>query len=60
MLAIRAVDDPRTLDKVLYVRPLTNMRSFGQLVYLLEKRTGRTLERHYVRGRARRPSGWLP
>lgn len=48
MLAIRAVEDPRTLDKVLYVRPPTNMRSFSQLIHILEKKTGRTLERHYV------------
>uniref|UniRef100_A0ACD6A9P1 Uncharacterized protein n=1 Tax=Avena sativa TaxID=4498 RepID=A0ACD6A9P1_AVESA len=47
-LAIRAVEDPRTLDKVLYVRPPTNVCSFGQLVHLLEKKTGKTLERHYV------------
>uniref|UniRef100_A0ACD5XWM2 Uncharacterized protein n=1 Tax=Avena sativa TaxID=4498 RepID=A0ACD5XWM2_AVESA len=47
-LAIRAVEDPRTLDKVLYVRPPTNVCSFGQLVHLLEKKTGKTLERNYV------------
>lgn len=48
MLTIRAVEDPRTLNKVMYVRPPTNMRSFGQLVELLEKKTGKTLERHFV------------
>lgn len=47
-LAIRAVEDPRTLNKVLYVRPSTNVCSFGQLVHLLEEKTGKTLERHYV------------
>ncbi|XP_044972324.1 phenylcoumaran benzylic ether reductase Pyrc5-like [Hordeum vulgare subsp. vulgare] len=48
MLTIRAVEDPRTLDKILHVRPPANMRSFGQLVHLLEKKTGKTFERHYV------------
>uniref|UniRef100_N1R014 NmrA-like domain-containing protein n=1 Tax=Aegilops tauschii TaxID=37682 RepID=N1R014_AEGTA len=48
MLTIRAVEDPRTLDKILHVRPPANMRSFGQLLHLLEKKTGRTFERHYV------------
>lgn len=44
-LAIRAVEDPRTLNKVLYVRPSTNVCSFGQLVHLLEEKTGKTLSR---------------
>ncbi|VAH59451.1 unnamed protein product [Triticum turgidum subsp. durum] len=48
MLTIRAVEDPRTLDKILHVRPPANMRSFGQLLHLLEKKTGRTFERHYI------------
>lgn len=48
MLAIRAVEDPRTLDKILHLRPPANIRSFGQLAQLVEKKTGRTLERHYV------------
>ena len=47
-MAIRAAEDPRTLNKVLYVRPPTNLCSFGELVHLLEKKTGRTLERNYV------------
>ncbi|CAM0913894.1 unnamed protein product [Alopecurus aequalis] len=48
MLAIKTVEDPRTLNKVLYMRPPTNVCSFGKLVHLLEKKTGRALERQYV------------
>jgi hypothetical protein len=47
-LVIRAVEDPRTLDKVMYVRPPTNICSFAKLVHMVEKKTGRTLKRHYV------------
>jgi hypothetical protein len=47
-LVITAVEDPRTLDKVLYVRPPANVCSFAQLVHLIEKKTGRALERQYV------------
>ncbi|XP_044490933.1 phenylcoumaran benzylic ether reductase Pyrc5-like [Mangifera indica] len=45
---IRAVDDPRTLNKVLYLRPPGNIYSFNDLVSLWEKKIGKTLERVYV------------
>ncbi|KAJ0010902.1 hypothetical protein Pint_34691 [Pistacia integerrima] len=45
---IRAVDDPRTLNKVLYIRPPGNIYSFNDLVSLWEKKIGKTLERVYV------------
>ncbi|GAB4853883.1 Phenylcoumaran benzylic ether reductase Pyrc5 [Ancistrocladus abbreviatus] len=45
---IRAVDDPRTLNKVLYLRPHANIYSFNELVSLWEKKIGKTLERIYV------------
>ncbi|CAN6687471.1 unnamed protein product [Malus baccata var. baccata] len=45
---IRAVDDPRTLNKVLYIRPPANTISFNELVSLWEKKIGKTLERIYV------------
>ncbi|CAN8328766.1 unnamed protein product [Cochlearia groenlandica] len=45
---INAVDDPRTLNKILYVRPPMNTYSFNDLVSLWEKKIGKTLERIYV------------
>ncbi|XVE93648.1 hypothetical protein REPUB_Repub01dG0212200 [Reevesia pubescens] len=45
---IKAVDDPRTLNKVLYIRPPLNTYSFNDLVSLWEKKIGKTLERTYV------------
>ncbi|KAK4801780.1 hypothetical protein SAY86_022267 [Trapa natans] len=45
---IRAVDDPRTLNKILYIRPPANAYSFNDLVSLWEKKIGKTLERIYV------------
>ncbi|KAJ1401272.1 NmrA-like domain [Sesbania bispinosa] len=45
---IKAVDDPRTLNKILYIRPLSNTLSFNELVSLWEKKTGKTLERVYI------------
>jgi len=45
---IKAVDDPRTLNKILYIRPPANTISFNDLVSLWEKKIGKTLERSYV------------
>ncbi|KAA8536093.1 hypothetical protein F0562_028571 [Nyssa sinensis] len=45
---IKAVDDPRTLNKILYIRPAGNIYSFNELVSLWEKKIGKTLERTYV------------
>ncbi|CAK7329676.1 unnamed protein product [Dovyalis caffra] len=45
---IRAVDDPRTLNKILYIKPRANIISFNDLVSLWEKKIGKTLERIYV------------
>ncbi|MCI23664.1 isoflavone reductase-like protein, partial [Trifolium medium] len=45
---IKAVDDPRTLNKILYIRPPANVLSFNDLVSLWEKKIGKTLERIYV------------
>ncbi|XP_059653795.1 phenylcoumaran benzylic ether reductase Betv6 [Cornus florida] len=45
---IKAVDDPRTLNKILYIRPPGNIYSFNDLVSLWEKKIGKTLERIYV------------
>nr|WBU86596.1 EGS [Chimonanthus praecox] len=45
---VKAVDDPRTLNKILYLRPPADTISFNDLVSLWEKLTGKTLERVYV------------
>ncbi|XP_068668610.1 phenylcoumaran benzylic ether reductase Betv6-like [Aristolochia californica] len=45
---ISSVDDPRTLNKILYMRPPANIFSMDELVSLWEKKIGKTLERIYV------------
>ncbi|KAG6498704.1 hypothetical protein ZIOFF_038426 [Zingiber officinale] len=45
---LRAVDDPRTLNKVLYMKPPANILSHNELVSLWEKKVGKTFERVYV------------
>ncbi|EXB91923.1 hypothetical protein L484_009016 [Morus notabilis] len=45
---IRAVEDRRTLNKILYIRPPKNTYSFNELVALWEKKIGKTLEKVYV------------
>ncbi|KAK0581757.1 hypothetical protein LWI29_017540 [Acer saccharum] len=45
---IRAVEDPRTVNKILYIRPPGNIYSFNDLVSLWEKKIGKTLEKTYV------------
>ncbi|KAK9002748.1 hypothetical protein V6N11_060329 [Hibiscus sabdariffa] len=45
---IKAVDDPRTLNKILYIKPPKNTYSFNEVVALWEKMIGKTLEKTYV------------
>lgn len=45
---IKAVDDPRTLNKTLYIMPPQNIISFNLLVALWEKKIDKTLEKIYV------------
>ncbi|CAK9166667.1 unnamed protein product [Ilex paraguariensis] len=45
---IKAVDDPRTLNKLLYMSPPANIMSFNELVSLWENKIGKTLERTYI------------
>lgn len=47
-VTIRAVEDPRALDKILYVRPAANTCSFAHLVHLWEDKTGRALDKHHM------------
>ncbi|XP_042482150.1 eugenol synthase 2-like [Macadamia integrifolia] len=45
---IKAVDDPRTLNKIMYIKPHGNILSFNELVSHWEKKIGKTLEKVYV------------
>ncbi|KAI8549649.1 hypothetical protein RHMOL_Rhmol06G0041300 [Rhododendron molle] len=45
---IKAENDPRTLNKILYIKPPKNIYSFNELVSLWEKKIGKTLERIHV------------
>ncbi|KAL3505312.1 hypothetical protein ACH5RR_035153 [Cinchona calisaya] len=45
---IKSVDDPRTLNKIVYIRPPKNSITFNKLVALWEKKIGKTLEKEYV------------
>ncbi|GMN56854.1 hypothetical protein TIFTF001_027659 [Ficus carica] len=45
---IRAVDDPRTMNKILYIKPPRNIYSLNELVSLWEQKIGKTLEKKYV------------
>lgn len=45
---VKAVDDPRTLNKTLYLRPPNNTLSHNELVSLWEKKHAKTLERVYI------------
>ncbi|XP_022739946.1 isoflavone reductase-like protein isoform X1 [Durio zibethinus] len=46
--AIKAAEDPRTLNKILYMRPPSNVLSFNEIVSLWERKLGKTLEKSYV------------
>ncbi|XVF15784.1 hypothetical protein REPUB_Repub09cG0186400 [Reevesia pubescens] len=45
---IKAAEDPRTLNKILYLRPPSNVLSFNEIVSLWERKIGKTLEKSYV------------
>ncbi|KAJ3708904.1 hypothetical protein LUZ61_012609 [Rhynchospora tenuis] len=45
---IKAVDNPRTLNRILYMRPADNSLSQNELIALWEKKTGKTFERVYL------------
>ncbi|KAL4273747.1 hypothetical protein GQ457_13G008470 [Hibiscus cannabinus] len=47
---IKTVDDPRTLNKTLFIRPPKNTYSYNEIVALWEKMIGKTLEKTYVPG----------
>ncbi|XP_061342382.1 isoflavone reductase-like protein [Gastrolobium bilobum] len=45
---LKAVEDPRTLNKILYLRPPGNILTFNELVSLWENKIKSTLEKIYV------------
>jgi type IV secretory pathway protease TraF len=45
---IKAVDDPRTLNKIVYIRPPANILSHNELVSLWEKKVGKIFQRVYI------------
>ncbi|KAL2532566.1 NmrA-like negative transcriptional regulator family protein [Abeliophyllum distichum] len=45
---IKAVDDPRTLNKILHIAPPANILSFNELVSLWENKIGKILEKTYI------------
>ncbi|KAL6213610.1 hypothetical protein ACLB2K_013057 [Fragaria x ananassa] len=45
---IRTLDDPRTLNKVLYLTPPGNVYSLNELVELWESKIGKKLEKVFV------------
>jgi hypothetical protein len=48
LATIKAIDDPRTLNKQLVIRPKTNILSLNELVELFEKKIGHNLEKNYI------------
>jgi hypothetical protein len=45
---IKAVDDPRAVNKTLFIKPPSNIISSNDLVSLWEKKIGKKIERIYV------------
>ncbi|CAK9233052.1 unnamed protein product [Sphagnum jensenii] len=45
---IKAVDDPRTLNKQLMIRPELNIKSMNEVVQLWENKIGHSLDKTYV------------
>ncbi|KAK3160818.1 hypothetical protein QOZ80_1BG0065220 [Eleusine coracana subsp. coracana] len=48
VVVIKAIEDPRTLNKILHVRPQENLCSLERLVSLWETKLGKILEKSYV------------
>lgn len=45
---IKAIDDPRTLNKTLYLRPPKNILSQRELIGIWEKLIGKELDKTYI------------
>ena len=46
--AIKAANDPRTLNKTVGLRPPANIKCYNELVSIWENKIGKTLQRNYV------------
>ena len=45
---IKTIDDPRTLNKTVYIRPLENILSQGQIIEMWENLTGKELDKSII------------
>lgn len=45
---IKAADDPRTLNKIMYLRPSSCVITHNEMIDLWENKTGKKLERIYI------------
>ncbi|XP_010539895.1 PREDICTED: isoflavone reductase homolog P3-like [Tarenaya hassleriana] len=45
---MRAIDDPRTLNKIVYISPPGNVVSHNDIVSLWEKKIGKTIDRTHI------------
>lgn len=45
---MRAIDDPKTLNKTFFINPPKNIVSQNEIVALWESKIGKTLEKTYV------------
>ncbi|KAF3441089.1 hypothetical protein FNV43_RR19375 [Rhamnella rubrinervis] len=45
---IKAADDPRTLNKILHLRPRANILSYNELVSIWENKIGKTIDKTYI------------
>lgn len=45
---IKTIDDPRTLNKTLYLRPAQNILSQAELIGIWEQLIGKELEKTYI------------
>jgi hypothetical protein len=49
-IIIKAIDDPRTLNKQLVYRPKPDTLSMNKVVEIFEEKTGHNLEKTYIPG----------
>ncbi|CAF2140135.1 unnamed protein product, partial [Brassica napus] len=45
---IKTVDDPKTVNKILYIKPPENTLSMNEMVALWEKKVGKSLEKTHI------------
>ena len=55
---MRVIDDPTTLNKILYMRPPENMVSHNELIAMWERKTGRALQMKLIKCRVHHQSSY--